>query len=75
MAYIENTEAPVTFGGTHSQSGAIGVVALGTLTLPEIGDSKSVQVESGSVAFFRSDARVTYRSCGWGRAIWFFISL
>ncbi|KAF1349768.1 hypothetical protein BDV97DRAFT_398577 [Delphinella strobiligena] len=75
MMYIENSEAPITFPRSYPHNGAIGVVALGALKLPEIGESGTLEIESGTIALFRSDAPITYRSCGWGRGIMFFIDL
>jgi hypothetical protein len=53
----------------------IGILALGTLQLPEIGGSGKKEISSGSVAYFRGSDPVVYRSCGGGRGILFYISI
>ena len=49
----------------------IGILALGTLVLPDIAGS-GLTIESGSVAYFRDSSPVVYRACK-GRGIMFFI--
>lgn len=53
--------------------GTIGIIALGTLVLPEIGNSGPTTIESGSVAYFRDSTPIVYRACK-GRGIMFYIS-
>ncbi|KAH6714038.1 hypothetical protein BKA61DRAFT_55154 [Leptodontidium sp. MPI-SDFR-AT-0119] len=53
--------------------GIIGIIALGTLQLPEIGDNGPATIESGSVAYFRDSSPIVYRACK-GRGIMFYIA-
>jgi hypothetical protein len=53
--------------------GIIGIIALGTLRLPEIGDSGPTTIESGSVVYYRDSTRIVFRECE-GRGIMFYIS-
>ncbi|KFY02482.1 hypothetical protein O988_02129 [Pseudogymnoascus sp. VKM F-3808] len=57
-----------------AEYGILGILALGSLVLPEIGGS-SKEIESGTVAYFRASDPVTYRSCGGGRGILFYITI
>ncbi|KAF4637534.1 hypothetical protein G7Y89_g550 [Cudoniella acicularis] len=53
--------------------GIMGIIALGTLHLPKIGDSEPRTIESGSVAYYRDSTLIEYRECE-GRGIYFYIS-
>ncbi|KAH9205068.1 hypothetical protein DL95DRAFT_397995 [Leptodontidium sp. 2 PMI_412] len=53
--------------------GIIGIIALGTLQLPEIGDNGPATIESGSVVYYRDSSPIVFRACK-GRGIMFYIS-
>jgi hypothetical protein len=56
-------------------NGVWGILALGTVQLPEYGDGGSEVIRSGEVAYFRESGRVVYRSCGGARCILFYIGI
>ncbi|KFY09645.1 hypothetical protein V492_05415 [Pseudogymnoascus sp. VKM F-4246] len=62
------------YSSSIPEYGILGILALGSLVLPEIGGS-SMEIESGTVAYFRVSDPVTYRSCGGGRGILFYITI
>jgi hypothetical protein len=75
IVYSDVLSEPLTYQSVAPGYSAIGILALGTLQLPEIGESGRREIESGSVAYFRGSDPVVYRSCGGGRGILFYISI
>ena len=73
MVYGEVLDNPVTYAKVAPGYTIIGIFALGVLQLPEIGKSSPTNISSGSVAYFRGDSSVVYRSCGGGRGILFYV--
>jgi len=53
--------------------GIMGIIALGTLHLPKIGNNEPRTIESGSVAYYRDSTPITFSECK-GRGILFYIS-
>jgi len=74
IVYIDVLPEPMRFPSSALGYGIIGILALGPLQLPEIGESGPIQIETGSVAYFRDSSPVVYRACGGGRGILFYIS-
>lgn len=74
MVYSDVLPQPKTYSSPAEQYGVLGIIALGKLQLPEIGDSSSKTIESGIIAYINGSDSVVYRSCGGGRAIFFYIS-
>lgn len=74
IVYSDVSTEPKRFPSSSLGYGTIGIIALGTLHLPELGDSGPAVIESGSVAYFRDSTPVIYRACGGGRGILFYIS-
>jgi hypothetical protein len=74
IVYSDVSTEPMRFPSSALGYGIIGILALGILHLPEIGESGPTVIESGSVAYFRDSSPVTYRACGGGRGILFYIS-
>lgn len=74
MVYSDVLPQPKTYKSPADEYGVLGIIALGTLRLPEIGDRGSVEIGSGTVAYITGSDSVVYRSCGGGRAIFFYIS-
>jgi len=66
---------PLKYDKSGPGKGIIGILALGTVQLPESGDSGEAEIESGSAAFFLESDSVVYRSCGGSRGILFYISI
>ncbi|TGO91200.1 hypothetical protein BPOR_0035g00010 [Botrytis porri] len=75
VVYADVRSDPLKYSSSAAGGGIFGILALGNLPLPEIGDSGSKEIQSGSVAYFRDSDPVVYRSCGGGRGILFYISL
>lgn len=65
-------EEPLRCPSSALGFGIIGIIALGNLDLPEIADSGSNQIPSGSVAYFRDSSPVVFRASN-GRGIMFYI--
>lgn len=74
IVYVDVMPNPMSFPSLALGYGIIGIIALGDLHLPEIGDSGPIMIESGSVAYFRDLSPVVYRACGGGRGILFYLS-
>ncbi|KAF7855373.1 hypothetical protein EAF04_010116 [Stromatinia cepivora] len=74
IVYSDVLPNPVIYGSSAAKGGFLGILALGTLKLPEIGDSGAKEIQSGSVAYFRDSDSIVYRSCGGGRGILFYIT-
>jgi hypothetical protein len=74
IVYSDVSTEPMRFPSSILGVGIMGIIALGTLHLPEFGDSGPTVIESGSIAYFRDSSPVTYRACGGGRGILFFIN-
>lgn len=74
MVYSDVLPQPRKYSSPAEKYGVLGIMALGTLQLPEIGDSGSKEIKSGTVAYISGSDSVVYRSCGGGRAIFFYIS-
>ncbi|KAG9231375.1 hypothetical protein BJ875DRAFT_444153 [Amylocarpus encephaloides] len=75
IVYGDVLPKPLRYQSSAQGYGIIGILALGSLQLPEVGNSGSKQIQSGSVAYFRDASPVVYRSCGGGRGILFCISI
>ncbi|TVY80935.1 hypothetical protein LSUE1_G004522 [Lachnellula suecica] len=75
IVYHDVLPDPPTYQQIAPGYEVIGILALGTLQLPEIGESGKKEISSGSVAYFRGSDPVVYRSCGGGRGILFYISI
>jgi len=73
IIYSDVLNEPMRFPSSALGYGIIGILALGTLDLPEIGDSGPTTIESGSVAYFRDSTPIVFRACK-GRGIMFYIS-
>ncbi|KAH8674383.1 hypothetical protein BGZ60DRAFT_270762 [Tricladium varicosporioides] len=73
IIYSDVLPEPMRYPSSALGFGTIGIIALGTLDLPEVGDSGPTRIESGSVAYFRDSSPVVYRACK-GRGIMFYIS-
>lgn len=73
--YSDAMSPPLKYATAAEGYGILGILALGTLQLPEIGDSGSREIKSGHVAYFRASDSVVYRSCGGGQGILFYISV
>lgn len=63
---------PLRFASIGAPYKVVGLIALGALYLPEIGDSGQTMIESGSVVYFRGYSPVVYSACK-GRAHMFMI--
>jgi hypothetical protein len=72
--YSDILPQPKTYSSPAEQYSILGIIALGKLQLPEIGNSSSKTIESGIIAYINRSGSVVYRSCGGGRAIFFYIS-
>jgi hypothetical protein len=55
--------------------GIIRILVLGTVHLPEYGDSSTREIQSSSAAYFLESDPVVYRLCGGSRGILFYISI
>ncbi|TGO43912.1 hypothetical protein BCON_0735g00020 [Botryotinia convoluta] len=75
VVYADVLLDPLKYSSSAAGGGIFGILALDNFQLPEIGDSGSKKIQSGSVAYFRDSDPVVYRSCGGGRGILFYISL
>lgn len=75
IVYSDAMSPPLKYATAAEGYGILGILALGTLQLPEIGDSGSREIKSGHVAYFRASDSVVYRSCGGGQGILFYISV
>jgi hypothetical protein len=75
IVYHNVLSEPPTYQHIAPGYKVIGILALGTLQLPEIGESGKKEISSGLVAYFRGSDPVVYRSCGGGRGILFYISI
>ena len=75
IIYSNVLRDPLQYDKSGPKEGIIGILALGTVQLPEYGDSRDVEIESGSAAFFLESDSVVYRSCGGSRGILFYISI
>lgn len=65
-------EKPFSFQSAARRRDIIGILALSSLTLPEVAGSE-MKLEPGEVAYFRGESPVIYRSCGGGRGIMFYL--
>ena len=74
MVYTDVLDDPHTYAASAQGFGVLGIIALGKLQLPEIGDSGSQEIQSGTVVYFKESDTVVYRSCK-GRGIWFYVSI
>ena len=74
IVYLDVLPDPVKYT-VPEEYGILGILALGTLQLPEIGDAGSKELESGAVAYYLASDPVVYRSCGGGRGILFQIRI
>lgn len=75
MVYTDVLSDPFRYSSSAEGYGILGIMALGTLQLPEIGNNGSIEIKSGAVAYFLGSDPVVYRSCGGGRGIWFYVSI
>jgi hypothetical protein len=73
--YLDVLFDPLRYQSSAPGYNVIGILALGSLQLPQIGESGTKTISSGSVAYFRGSDPVVYRSCGGGRGILFNISI
>ena len=73
MVYSDVLPKPVTYS-VNQRYNVLGLIALGKLQLPEIGDSGSKEISSGTVVYFRASDPVVYRSCGGGRILLFYFT-
>jgi len=71
--YGDVLNEPLRYSSSASGQGVIGILALGDLNLPDVGNSAGVSISGGSVAYFRRNDPVVYKSCS-GRGILFHIS-
>ena len=53
----------------------IGMLILSNFTLPEVGGSKYIIIQSGSVVYYRDTLLVVYQACGGGWEILFYIKI
>lgn len=74
IVYGDVLPDPLRYPSSALGYGIIGIIALGTLHLPDVGDSRGISISSGSVAYFRDASLVEYKSCS-GRAILFYIKI
>lgn len=72
IIYADVLAEPLKYEYTALGYGVVGILALGPLHLPDVGDSRGVSISSGSVAYFRDNLPVVYKSCS-GRGILFYI--
>lgn len=75
VLYTDVLSDPLKYSCSAEGYGVLGIIALGTLQLPEIGGNGSEEIRSGTVAYFLESDPVVYRSCGGGRGIWFYVSI
>lgn len=68
-------DKPISYSTSNLTVEVIGILAVGPLQLPEVGNSGAMKISSGSVALFRAGLPVVYRSCGGGRGILFHVKL
>ncbi|KAH8591184.1 hypothetical protein B0O99DRAFT_274582 [Bisporella sp. PMI_857] len=73
FVYTDVSSTPLRYPSSALFYGIMGIIALGPLDLPDVGDSRSTRIESGSVAYFRDASPIEYRKCK-GRGIMFRIS-
>ena len=73
--YSDVLSDPLRYDRSGPGKGVFGVLALGTVQLPEYGDSGRKVINSGEIAYFRESDPVVYSSCGGGRCILFYISI
>lgn len=73
IVYSDVLSDPLKYDTSGTGNGVFGILALGTLKLPEIGGTSKV-IASGAVAYFRESDNVVYRSCEGGRGILFYVS-
>ena len=75
IVYGDVLTTPVIYQSSGQGYGVIGMLALGDLTLPEVGGSGHTTIRSGSVAYYRDTLPVVYRACGGGRGILFYVKI
>ena len=73
IIYSDVLAEPMWFPSSSLEHKIIGIIALGTLQLPEIADHGPAIIESGSVVYYRGTSYIKFRECK-GRGIMFFIS-
>ncbi len=73
IVYSDVLHKPMSSPSSALGYGIIGIIALGTLDLPEIADSGPTTITSGSVAYFRDFSPVVFRASK-GRGIMFCVS-
>jgi len=73
FVFSDISSPPLCYPSALLRPGIMGIIALGTLHLPEIGGSGSRTIDSGSVVYFRLISRIEHCNSK-GRGIMFCIN-